>query len=198
MEPLDQSDQLAAAILDCMDRVDYFSRMQFFQSIKETDLVEKTSKILQKVIQTWDTLDVIKCADLQSSDVYLLSVDSLRVWQRDLEFVLPGEKGYEQTLFEWSQISRGCFAPSHVEETWGDDNSCSIKFSVNEMEYEFKHGGGDMFDMRIRKLINEAIATSGGQFEVCDTFGMPNFVFLLTPKEKLRLRTERHWVFYNF
>lgn len=198
MEPQDQSDQLSAAILSYMDRVEYFSRMQFFQSFKETDLVEKTSKILQKVSLTWDTLDVLSCADLQSSDVHLLAVDNLRVWQRDLECVLPGQKSYEETLAEWSQISRGCFSPHYVKETWDDDKYCSIKFSIGDKEYSFNHGSGDMLDMRIRKVVNAAIESSGGQFEVCDTLGMPNFVFLLTPKEKQKLQSERHWVFYNF
>ncbi len=198
MQSPDQSDQLSAAILTCMDRVDYFSRMQFFHSFKESDLVDKTAKILQHVSRSWGTLDVLFCADLQSSDVYLLSIDDSRVWQRDLEFIHPGEEGYLQTLAEWSRISRGCFSPQNIEETWDEDNFCIVKFSLDVRNFEFKHRGGDMLDMRIRKMINGAIYPTGVQFEVCDTLGMPNFVFVLTEMEKQKLSTERNWTFYNF
>lgn len=198
MEPPNQPDELSTAILQYMDRVEYFSRLQFFQAFKETDLVEKTSKILQRVSWKWDSLHVLSCADQQTSDVYLLSIDRSRVWQRDLEFILPGAKGYEQTLSEWSSISRGCFVPQNIEETWDDDNFCTVKFDIGSSQIEFKHSGGDMLDMRLRKVINSAIPAHGGQFEVCDTLGMPNFVFVLTPNEKQKLCTERHWAFYNF
>jgi hypothetical protein len=86
-----------------------------------------------------------------------------------------------------------------VTETWqGDGGRAIVEFTARGRYHRFVHPGGDYLDMGLRHLANEAIAGTGYRFEVCDNLGMPNFLVVLTPEERLRLERERRWTFYDF
>ena len=134
--------------------------------------------------------------DPQRADMYMLSTDRQRVWQADLECVYPGEEAYVRFLNGLAAISRGAFAPQAIIERWkGERGPVEVQFAVDGTKYEFVHTAGDMLDPALIRTVNRSIQMSDVVFEVCDNFGMPNFILALTRDEKTRL-TARGWKFW--
>ena len=122
-----------------------------------------------------------------------------RVWWESLDQVLPHNAGYVKTLRRWSEISRGAFRPSNIDESWGDEwESVLVSFEHDGYPHLFTHltGYNNQLDTEaLRDFLNPLIASSGIQFEIVDLHHIPNIVVALTAGERARLIHERGWTF---
>lgn len=178
--------------------IDELFALGFFADLGAMAPAERARTVQDRAIRERDELpDPTRNPQLR--DMVLMSTDRARVWWRDIEGVMPGERFYETTLAEWAAISRGTFAPSSVEENWrGDRGPAHIHFELGGKSVEFVHSvqAGDMLDPRILGLINRHLPASAGRFCVSDAGGMPNFVVFLTRPERAAFEA-RGWIFYE-
>jgi hypothetical protein len=144
----------------------YFRGMGFFARFVGMKDEELSARLKSTVIQQWDVpFPEIGQEDPQAADMCLLMTDSDRIWYQDLECVLPGERSYVSALQRWSAISRGAFKPEDITEAWrGNRGSVDVAFKLNGRKYTFKHGGGDMIDMSIIRMVNGLIKSTGYSF----------------------------------
>jgi hypothetical protein len=177
--------------------VRYFRGLGFFARSASMKDEELSAMLKAMVSRQWDVpFPEIGHKDHQAADMCLLMADGDRVWYQDLECVLPGERSYISALQRWSAISGGAFNPENITETWhGNGGPVDMAFTLNGSKYTFRHGGGDMMDMSVIRMVNGLIKSTGYSFEVCDNLGMPNFVVALDKGEKSRLVKERRWKF---
>lgn len=178
--------------------VDYFMPLGFFKSMEDMSFEARYMAIGEQVTNMWDTYEVLDPSRGYSCDLHLLTCDRDRVWFRDLEGALPGENAYRELLERMSEISLDRFNPENIEEKWLDDGTADVSFEVQGKRHSFRHPGGDMMDMRIRNLVNQALNDNKYAFQICDGLGMPNFVVMLSAHARDQLVKERSWQFYNF
>jgi hypothetical protein len=182
--------------------VDYFMPLGFFKSMEDMSFDARYVAIGEQVANMWDTYEVLDPSRGYVADLSLLTCDRDRVWFRDLEGAFPGENAYKELLERMSDISLDRFTPEKIDETWNDDGTADISFEVHGKRYQFRHAGGDMMDMGIRKVVNQALREAQNEtqyaFQICDGLGMPNFVVMLSAQRRDQLVKERSWQFYDF
>jgi hypothetical protein len=180
-----------------LEAAQFFRTMGFFSQHSAMADEALAARIENDVSREWDEPFPPEAeSDPQRADMYMLSTDRQRVWQADLECVYAGEKAYVRFLSGLAAISRGAFAPQAIIEQWkGERGPVEVQFDVDGIRYRFFHTAGDMLDPALIWTVNRSIEMSGVVFEVCDNFGMPNFILALTNDEKTRLAA-RGWKFW--
>jgi len=175
----------------------FFKELGFFREYSEFSLDELADKLEQKQEEEWgETFDP---AD-RLSDLDLLRWDSERVWWRDTEAdVCEENKVYENTLREWSAISRGSFLPTCVGESWQSENgpvciSFRMHGCVRAIVAKYIE---DYIDMSILRSINE-VMRSDYRFEMHRPFDQTAFVVMLSRAERKEITKERLWRFVDW
>ena len=119
----------------------------------------------------------------------ILRLDNEKVWQRnDTEFVVEGNRAYEDVIKELGKISEGNFNPTEIKEDWVSSEKVKVTFKNKEKEHTiYPKVFNDWADMEgiLKYVNNEILATVDYQFYYGR--GGDTFVIGLTLKEKEEL-----------
>lgn len=177
------------------EAVRYFRAFGFFATHRLESDDGLAALIRSHWLGDWDEY-LSGVADHQSADQLLLVADTSRVWWRDLEGVYRGSNYYADALREWAAISRGQFAPEQISEMWQSDaGPVNVAFTQAGQRHTFEHTGGDFLDHGLIQLVNRCLALTPLRYEVATDFGDSNWIAVLSPAEKARLKSERGWHF---
>jgi hypothetical protein len=116
-------------------------------------------------------------------DADLLRYDTSRVWSEDMEAdVCAGNDVYVWVLREWARISRGCFRPEDITETWEtDEGPITVTFAIDGVRCTWHPAfDGDWIDPHLLEWVNEVIAPTGCEFECLSGEGQDILVFALS------------------
>jgi hypothetical protein len=119
----------------------------------------------------------------------LLRLDTEKVWQRDdTEFVVEGNRAYEDVINELGQISEGHFKPTAIKESWESKEQIKVTFKIGKEEHTIqplvRRDWADM-DGILRYVNSEILDTVDYQFY--HGRGGDIFIIGLTSKEKEEL-----------
>ena len=66
----------------------------------------------------------------------ILRLDSEKVWQEeDTEFIVEGNRAYEDVISELGKISEGNFNPTEIKEEWESRDKIKVMFKEGEKEH---------------------------------------------------------------
>jgi hypothetical protein len=177
------------------DAIRYFRTLGFFESHLSDEQLGQEIRAHWR--GEWEEF-IAGARSRPAADQLLLVADTKRVWWHDLEGVYRGANFYVDVLHEWAAISRGQFRPEQIQEVWQSDRGpAEISFEFSGVKYSFHHSdrSGDYLDHGILRLVNQALAKTPFSFEVASDYGDSNWITLLKPDEKQRLKVERGWGF---
>jgi hypothetical protein len=118
-------------------------------------------------------------------ELMLASLDSQRVWMRDLKLCDQPWEAYLEALLGWASISQGSFRPEQPK------SELAVEFSLDGYRFRFQPKPGHYLDMGLLDVVNSSLY-GGRRFEVSDQLGMPNFVLMLDAEGKAALE-KRGW-----
>ncbi|MDR7318246.1 hypothetical protein [Brevibacillus nitrificans] len=182
------------------DAVAYYTEQSFFKGA-EKDLYQRADRALK---ESWrEGSDPFEPADplgyFPYADLYLLQLDTQRVWMEDLEAdVGKGNGVYAETLKRWSEISNGVFTPTNIVEKWQtDEGPVTVEFEWKgkrlTLTAEYYN---DFFDLEILDQLNEIIESTGYQFAYL-TIDQTAFVTCLTDEQRTQWEADRGLSFFN-
>lgn len=175
----------------------FYRSLGFFADKHLLSDEELAEKLEEEISAEWGS-DIICTPKDILGDLNLLQLDTKRVWWADLEADVCRENSiYEETLCQWATISRQCFSPTAITETWqGEEGPVIVRFTMNGLQYEVHpRYCSDFIDLAIVEDLNSIIAESGYRFEVYDHDDQMAFVVVLNADEKAQLQQQRHWKF---
>lgn len=72
----------------------------------------------------------------QVNKLEILRLDSEKVWQEeDTEFIVEGNRAYEDVIAELGKISEGNFNPTEIKEDWESRDKIKVTFKDREKEH---------------------------------------------------------------
>lgn len=72
----------------------------------------------------------------QANKLEILRLDSEKVWQgEDTEFIVEGNRAYEDVISELGKISEGYFNPTEIKEDWESRDKVKVTFKDGEKEH---------------------------------------------------------------
>ncbi|MEZ5010088.1 MAG: hypothetical protein R2753_18205 [Chitinophagales bacterium] len=72
----------------------------------------------------------------QVDKLEILRLDSEKVWQEeDTEFIVEGNRAYEDVIAELGKISEGNFNPTEIKEDWESRDKIKVTFKDREKEH---------------------------------------------------------------
>jgi len=190
-EPMEKAVQGILQLTNWTDQaILYFKQFGYFAQYSQLNDEEYVSKIKEAIGSGY--LYAEGGEPTHFDLVRLLTQDTRRVWWGDAE-VVDYDTVYTDIVTQWSDISRGAFAPSEIKERWSDDNQ-SVMLS-------FMHGGDiysiapkvnlDWLDLSVLNKINNIISPSGYCFYVFDEpYDQTVIIICLTAEEKDQLEAD--------
>ncbi|MCS7460765.1 stalk domain-containing protein [Paenibacillus doosanensis] len=179
-----------------LDAARYYRELGFFagdQSLSGQQFDDKFKKVHEELKgENWDPFDSSEYYD-SLAELYILGEDKKRVWLKDTEAdVGEGNEIYARTLKQWSDISRGAFQPTEIQENWkSKEGPVEISFMLNGKKRTIHpQYMNDFIDVGILAEINEMIQDSGYQF-VCVEIDQTVFVTVLNASEKDKISKDR-------
>lgn len=125
----------------------------------------------------------------QIDELEILRLDSEKVWQReDTEFIVEGNRAYQDVIKELGKISEGNFNPTEIKENWESREKIILTFKhKNEEHTIYPKVSNDWADMNgvIRYINNEILDTV--DYQLYYGAGGDILVIGLTQKEREEL-----------